>query len=94
MKKNLLIIVCLLALSTLAACQEQGESKNTQTDAVKSEQQKVVDHGIPVSKGPTAPLTDEGGPTTPPPENIVKATQAQAITTNENIRLTLPRKTN
>lgn len=82
----------MVLLVILTACQSQ-EAVNMKND-LKPEK-TVVDHGIPQSTGPTTAPSSMKGPTTPPPggEKTMAVDQAQAVTTNENIRLTLPRKT-
>ena len=100
MKKINFVIVILLAAGCLTACQAQPTTVGTpSTDTTNSAGLKpVVDHGTPYSKGPSSAPTMANGPTTPPPADgiitLPDNTQAQAVTTNENIRLTLPRKSN
>lgn len=80
----------------LIGCQEVGDNNNQATNANTKTEDKaeVVDRGTPYSVGPSAPPGNEVGPNSPPPEVAIESTdQAQAVTTNENIRLTLPRKT-
>lgn len=81
--------MALLAI-VLAGCQQQTE--NLQTPAGDQNKPPAQDqtgiYGKPYSNGPSGP-PQMTGPTAPPPE----VTPAQAVTTNENIRLTLPRKT-
>lgn len=79
-----------LGLMTLSAC--QTDIKNQNPDK-KVDQVNVVSHGEPKSKGPDAPPSMDNGPDAPPPENIADPS-AQAVTTKENIRLTLPLKSN
>ena len=87
MKKTSLIILA-IGLMTLSACQADIK---TDTSEKKSDTTPVVTHGEPKSKGPDAPPSMDNGPDAPPPENIIDPS-AQAVTTKENIRLTLPLK--
>lgn len=89
-----LLITSALILITMAGCQEVSNNNGTgeKNDMIK--QSEVIDRGTPYSNGPSAPPDESVGPTAPPPEiNKNTGEQAQAVTTNENIRLTLPRKT-
>lgn len=72
---------------SLSACQADVKNETT----VKPD--PVVTHGEPSSKGPQALPSDQNGPDAPPPERA-NDPKAQAITTKENIRLTLPLKSN
>jgi ABC-type phosphate/phosphonate transport system substrate-binding protein len=85
MMKKLSAILIIIPVLMLSACQSQSEN-NSKAEQVQGSQkiEEVQSHGEPFSKGPTdAPGVK--GPTAPPP-------QAQAVTKNENIRLTLPLK--
>ena len=84
--KNLLLVFTLTLF--LTACQS-NVSDTQQTD------QKANDYGKPYSNGPKE-NSIPSGPTTPPPDftDSNQASSAQAVTTKENIRLTLPLKTN
>lgn len=93
MKKIFLFMLGMVALVGIAACQAPDASQSAVNGVGqdKASGQKVnVDHGIPSSSGPTSAPAVKGPDSAPPG---VSANQAQAITTNENIRLTLPRKT-
>jgi hypothetical protein len=95
-KKTLFFLITMMAIG-LIGCQEVADTNNqaTNTNTTKTETKpEVVDRGTPYSVGPSAPPGNDVGPSSPPPEIAVESTdQAQAVTTNENIRLTLPRKT-
>ncbi len=88
--KNLKLLMILTVL-ILAGCQntEPATTDLKETDTVVPPVNTELEgrYGKPYSNGPTSSPEDITGPTTPPPE-----TSAQAVTTNENIRLTLPRK--
>jgi hypothetical protein len=77
----------------MAGCQGNAETapaKNTQAVVDKAPQEQVgVEKGVPFSNGPSVPPEAIEGPSAPPPENG----SAKAVTTNENIRITLPVKT-
>lgn len=95
MKKFLNIILGLLILTLFSACQSNAEIQERSNDAKK----EVVDHGIPFTEGPKSNPASKG-PESFPPENTLNeeqtnnlVSQAQAITTSESIRLTLPKKT-
>lgn len=92
MKKLLILTLATLTLLTLAGCQNEQSDQNLQdnpaNDSDSSNSKDYVDHGLPYSAGPSA-APAVNGPTSALPES----TQAQAVTTDENIRLTLPRKT-
>lgn len=84
--KKIFAIVCLGLV--MNGCQNISETK---IDEVKSKvdqnnESAITGHGEPFSKGPSGPPAVKG-PSSPPP-------QAQAVTKNENIRLTLPLKSN
>jgi len=92
--KNLALI--LIVGAVLAGCQNANTGNTNNADnGVAANQQKVYERGTPYSKGPTAAPDSSTGPTSAPPADGQTATQpsAQAVTTNENIRLTLPLKT-
>lgn len=94
MKKITSIILVMLAFGALAGCQDnsvQPASSEKNSTAATADQKDYVDHGLPHSEGPSTTPGNGVTPTTPPPENSA-VDQAQAVTTNENIRLTLPRK--
>jgi hypothetical protein len=92
--RNLLLILALtIALLSLSGC------LGVEQKVVAPEQnQKPLDYGKPYSNGPTDQTTIKG-PSAPPPENTQSTAEsqpqaeAQAVTTSENIRLTLPLKT-
>jgi len=85
MLKKYLWTLVTLGLLVIGGCQASEAPTNPnykstpKTDAVDK---SVVNQAIPSSKGPTEPPSSRG-PT---------AAQAQAITQNENIRLSLPLK--
>ena len=84
-------IILVLSFLVLAGCQQENGG-NPETNTNTNDQQKVQveqtsKYGVPYSDGPTTGPETMNGPTAPPPEN-----SAQAVTTKENIRLTLPRK--
>jgi hypothetical protein len=69
----------------LCACQAAPPANLQQNQT-----EKPVPDNVPFSKGPTSePIVT--GPSGPPPET--SDSTAQAVTTKENIRLTLPTKT-
>lgn len=81
MKKNIILLILIAGI--ISGCQSDLENKV-----------KVESHGRPYSVGPKSSPENSRGPTSAPPERKDEGlTEAQAITTNENIRLTLPRKT-
>jgi len=85
MKIRNFILVSLMGIA-LAGCQNATPTESGNPDSADNQKvvTPVVDHGTPYSNGPTtSPIVK--GPSSPPPE-------AQAVTTNENIRLTLPLK--
>jgi hypothetical protein len=87
--KNLKLLL-ILGVVLLAGCQAAEPPKQENNDnkaGVPVDTKLEGSYGKPYSNGPTTSPEEMTGPTTPPPE-----TPAQAITTNENIRLTLPRK--
>lgn len=90
MKIRNLILIAVMGLA-LAGCQNASQPQANQNGKA------VVDHGTPYSNGPTT-APDLKGPAAPPPEDgqttapYGTAPAAQAVTTNENIRLTLPLK--
>jgi PBP1b-binding outer membrane lipoprotein LpoB len=81
MKK--ILVSTILAVIILAGCQNSMDEQNKQIDTT-IKNTNLENHGEPFSTGPTTPPAVKG-PATPPP-------QAQAVTKNENIRLTLPLK--
>jgi hypothetical protein len=108
MQKNVqkIFSLSLIAVFMLAGCQATNTPQTTDDNQTVSEKpQEVVDHGIPFTNGPSAPPDSTVGPTAPPPENDSQAADinlpagsntpvaAKAVTTNENIRITLPVKT-
>lgn len=81
MKKKIILLILIAGI--ISGCQADLENK-----------EKAVNRGRPYSVGPSSSPESSRGPTSAPPERKAEGlTQAQAITTNENIRLTLPRKT-
>ncbi len=77
------LVVALLGMF-LVGCQDTDRPGSATSNPATSPENQIVDRGIPSSKGPsTAPGVK--GPSSAPPA-------AQAVTTNENIRLTLPLK--
>lgn len=86
-------LILILAVGTLmSGCQTET---TTETKIIEENKTPVIDHGIPESTGPTG-APNVKGPTSPPPESNVLSDlspQAEAVTTSENIRLTLPLKT-
>lgn len=83
MKKKIILLILIAGI--ISGCQADLENK---------ENGKVENRGRPYSVGPSSSPESSRGPTSAPPERKAEGlTQAQAITTNENIRLTLPRKT-
>lgn len=87
--KKLSLTILFLAILTLSACQAEMKSDNADKTVNKT---PVTSHGEPTSKGPDAPPSLDNGPDAPPPDRT--DANAQAITTKENIRLTLPLKSN
>ena len=89
---SLSLLALLISTLFLTACQSVEEQPMPQEPSEQSPQQEqVIDHGIPFSNGPTEPPEMIKGPSAPPPENT--NVPAQAVTTDENIRITLPLKT-
>ena len=81
MKKKIILLI--LIAGVMSGCQADLDNKG-----------KIENYGKPFSVGPKSSPEASRGPTSAPPEKKAEGlTQAQAITTNENIRLTLPRKT-
>ena len=83
------MIVMSVGMLVLSACQSANESQtNTNKTSVvggaetEALDQTVSSHGLPSSNGPSQPPNSKG-PT---------SSQAQAVTQNENIRLSLPLK--
>ncbi len=95
MKKILNITLGLLFLTLFSACQSNTEILENNNDVPK----EVVDHGIPFTNGPDSEPNIKGPDSLPPESNLSEkqannlVSQAQAITTSESIRLTLPKKT-
>ncbi len=87
--KKLSLTTLFLTTLILSACQADVKIENIDKATDKT---PVVSHGEPASKGPDTPPSLDNGPDAPPPES--PNTNAQAITTKENIRLTLPLKSN
>ena len=96
MNKSAFSLIPLLILSAMlfVACQNSPAAPPSDADTnPESVSAPVVSHGQPFSNGPTvAPENAIVGPSAPPSEDS-NATPAQAVTTDENIRITLPRKT-
>lgn len=100
MKIDKLFLMAVMGM-LLAGCQSGPQSDSpkevNQNSANNLNSEKpVVDRGAPYSNGPTS-SPDVKGPTAAPPEDGAttpygKPPAAQAVTTNENIRLTLPLK--
>lgn len=88
--KKLSLTILILGMIALSACQANVK---VETPEKAVDQTPVVTHGEPNSKGPDAPPSMDNGPDSPPPE-LSNDPSAQAITTKENIRLTLPLKSN
>lgn len=87
MKKLILVAVLSLSLM-LAGCQaaeEKPTNTNQNTENNNGEDERL---GVPFSNGPTNP-PDVKGPSNPPPAEETP----QAVTQKEDIRLTLPIKT-
>ncbi len=84
-------IILVLSIILLAGCQQENGEMNKEkgADAPQKAEDQVGKYGVPYSNGPTAGPETMKGPTAPPPETPT----AQAVTTKENIRLTLPLKT-
>lgn len=80
--KKIFIISTVLSIIILAGCQNLTDQPLNSVNTNKNS--NLPSHGEPYSKGPAVPPTVKG-PSAPPP-------QAQAVTKNENIRLTLPLK--
>ncbi len=78
--QNKIALALLTAGLLLSACQSGQPSR-----------------GVPYSRGPNKPPEQMKAPTTPPPKvsdanNEASLDAPKVVTTNENIRLTLPRK--
>jgi hypothetical protein len=84
--KNLILVAILCFSMMLMGCQANVQPNTQNTETAKEEERL----GVPFSNGPTAP-PDVKGPTTPPPTENEDA--PQAVTQKEDIRLTLPLKT-
>jgi len=80
MKKIALIFIVLSVLA-LYGCQ-----KSSTPAPIKNQPTEV---NVPYSKGPSGPPNVKG-PTAPPPNSAINQNQPQAVTNNENIKLTLP----
>lgn len=92
MKKTALLILPALMAILLTGCQSAADpTTQDSTDQAATQQEVVVDKGLPFSNGPTEGPETVKGPDAPPPGS--SAMPAQAVTTDENIRITLPRKT-
>jgi hypothetical protein len=88
-KESILLLAGMFLMIVLAGCQSESADLNQAADnQAKPVNTNLPDgeYGKPYSKGPTSsPEESLKGPTAPPPA-------AQAVTTNENIRLTLPKE--
>ncbi|MGL5830873.1 MAG: hypothetical protein ACRCZE_01865 [Candidatus Altimarinota bacterium] len=87
--KNLILAAILCFSMILTGCQtnvEQPEINNQSTETNNNEEKL----GVPFSNGPSNP-PDVKGPNTPPPADTEES--PQAVTQEEDIRLTLPLKT-
>ena len=95
MKKTFIVpLLAMFALTlVLTGCQSAEDTQKLQDTAAQkeTEQLPVVDKGVPFSNGPSMSPDEIIGPDAPPSE--AQSVPAQAVTTNENIRITLPRKT-
>lgn len=87
MKKIILLVVFSLAL-ILAGCQAavENNTNSNQSTENNTEEERL---GVPFSNGPSNP-PDVKGPSNPPP---AAEETPQAVTQKEDIRLTLPLKT-
>lgn len=92
MEKTVKTLLLLSMLVFVAGCQGNAGTAPADNAQAVSEQapqeQVVVEKGVPFSNGPSVPPEVIEGPSAPPPENG----SAKAVTTNENIRITLPVK--
>lgn len=87
MKKLYLVLLAIIALTGCQA--DQNDQITTEKQPTQKIEKTYVDHGLPVSNGPTSLPEEMKGPTTPPPSSDAP----KVITTDEKIRLTLPIKT-
>lgn len=95
MKIKKLILISVVGL-ILVGCQSGSTIKTNQQTQPNNSQNAGSDYGKPYSNGPLD-QADSTGPLSMPPADeslIIKRPTAEAVTTNENIRLTLPLKTN
>lgn len=91
MKKLILITAVLLMLTACQSSNDVVENQELVTDN-STTPEPTETYGTPYSVGPSGPPeTMVKGPTSAPPSNT--SAGAQAVTTTEDIRLTLPRKT-
>jgi hypothetical protein len=84
MKKLILMVILCLTLMGCQTAVENAPNSNQNTEN-KTEDERL---GVPFSNGPTNP-PDVKGPSNPPPAEE----SPQAVTQKEDIRLTLPLKT-
>jgi hypothetical protein len=89
-------ILALLSLILLVGCQstsvEEGQAPAPEESAMETD--ITESYGQPYSAGPSGtPDISVTGPNAAPPEKEIGSAGAQAVTTSEDIRLTLPRKT-
>lgn len=84
--KKIFLILILPSILTLYGCQK--------SPAPIKNQPASTEVNIPYSKGPSGPPKVNGPSTTPPSSSAINQNQnrPEAITNNENIKLTLPLK--
>jgi predicted small lipoprotein YifL len=91
MNKLTILAILILSTVTLAGCGDQNE-KEIDRNVTKTTQTLPVNyHGEPSSKGPTINTDQVKAPLIAPPDET--NVSAQSVTQNENIKLTLPLKT-
>lgn len=92
---SIFILAILTTSIVFSGCQSTDEQSGQMNSTDQTSQQEiVVDKGVPFSNGPDEGPESMVGPNSPPPASTsTLAAPAQAVTTDENIRITLPRKT-
>ena len=79
--KKLIFLLMVLGLMTISGCQQsQNSNRSTSTQ-----------NNVPYSQGPSGPPAVKG-PTGAPPSASATSNSPEAVTQDENIKLTLPLK--